>query len=161
MFLSACENVTTKYRRRIKLLSKNSLHDCVFQEFAWIITQRHNPKNITCRVTIYMFNEDWLPKSPPTYKITYGLVNNGVKVERSTCIHRNICRPYYMYIRDAGAQTRSRSFFYFIIFYIASASKYLLQNQDILFLSEVIPAWLEQSQKWKNWIYSLRFFVSS
>jgi len=38
--------------------------------------------------------------------------------------------------------------------------KILLQNQNILFLTEVILVWLEQSKKWKNRIKSLRFFVS-
>jgi len=52
----------------------------------------------------------------------------------------------------------------FCIFYWPSilhciSLKYFLQYQKILFLTEVILIWLEQSKKWKNWIKGLRFFV--
>jgi len=40
--------------------------------------------------------------------------------------------------------------FYSIIFYTASDSKYIVQNKNILFPSEVILVWLEQSKKWKK-----------
>ena len=41
------------------------------------------------------------------------------------------------------------SFFYLIVFYTASASKYFLQNQNILFLTEVILVRLEQLKSYK------------
>ena len=40
--------------------------------------------------------------------------------------------------------------FYWIIICTAFASKYFLQYQNILFLTEVILVWLEQSKKWKK-----------
>ena len=52
-------------------------------------------------------------------------------------------------------------FFYWIILYTAFTSKYFLQYQNILFLTEVMLICLEQSKKWKKRIKSLTFFVSS
>jgi len=58
----------------------------------------------------------------------------------------------FYYICDTGTQNPLLvvfGFFYFTIFYTASASKYLLQNQNILSLTEVTLIWLEQSKNWK------------
>jgi len=48
--------------------------------------------------------------------------------------------------------------FYFIIFYTACASKCFLQNQNILFLTEVILVWLDQKSE-RNRKKSLTFCV--
>ena len=40
--------------------------------------------------------------------------------------------------------------FGYLQFYTASASKYILENQNILFITEVILIWLEQSKKGKK-----------
>ena len=55
-------------------------------------------------------------------------------------------------ICDRSAQNQSYvilGFFYSIVFYTASASKYFLQNQNVLFLTEVILVWLEKPWKVK------------
>ena len=48
---------------------------------------------------------------------------------------------------------------YCIVFYTASASKYILRNQNILFLTEVILVWLEELKNCKNRFKSLIFCV--
>jgi len=48
--------------------------------------------------------------------------------------------------------------FYLIIFYTASASKYFLQNENILVLTEDILVWLEQSKKLKKSINKFMVF---
>ena len=63
----------------------------------------------------------------------------------------------HMWHRDPKPITCRFWLFCWIIFYIASASKYFLQNQNISFLTEVILVWLEQSKKWKDRIKCLRF----
>jgi len=76
-------------------------------------------------------------------------------VARSVCarVRVRVCVRERVNICDTGAQNPSLVdfvFFYSVIFYIASASKYILQNQNILFLTEVILDWIEQSKKWKK-----------
>ena len=48
--------------------------------------------------------------------------------------------------------------FYLLIFYTASASKYFLQNENILLLTEVILVWLEQSKQVKKSIKKFMIF---
>ena len=53
----------------------------------------------------------------------------------------------FLNVCDTGVQNPSYVIFLIqIIFYSASASKYLLQIQNTLFLNEVILVWLEQSK---------------
>jgi len=51
-----------------------------------------------------------------------------------------------------GPKTRRLSYLAFVFYHILHCIcfKYFLQNQNILFLNEVIFVWLEQSKKWKK-----------
>jgi len=62
-----------------------------------------------------------------------------------------------------GPKTRHLLFlaFYWVIFYTASASKYFFQNANVLFLTEVILVWLEQSKKWEKSYKKFKIFVWS
>ena len=70
-----------------------------------------------------------------------------------------LCAYMYLWHRESKPVSCRFWLFYSIIFYTASASNYFLQNQNILFLTEVIFVWFEQSIKWKNWIKSNIFRV--
>ena len=59
-----------------------------------------------------------------------------------------ICWPKYLWQRGPKSVACRLWLFHLIILYIASASKYIWQNKNILFLTEVILVWLEQ-KKWK------------
>jgi len=62
-----------------------------------------------------------------------------------------ICSHDRSFMWHGGQNTVTRHFWrsYLIVFYTASASKYFVQNQNILFLTEVMLVWLEQKNAQK------------
>jgi len=109
-----------------------------------------------CSVAYTVLRRKELADALFAYILTYLCSEDSVSIDATSIIHVLIC--------DTGAQTPSPFrfwLFYWIIFYTASASKYLLQNQNISFLTEIILVCLERSKKWKKSNKMFKFFVSS